>query len=388
MSGSHERVIEALEGREPDRVPTMDLLSEYSTVYKILGKRPIPLGILLTNPYAAKLIDHSYPLLNRMRAMENEVERFTYIRTEASVQLGTDAAWVIYAPMWRFRGSRKADDYYGRLWDLEPDSEGNMGTPIYSGGLITSPDDWRAWDKKDMLSLPERANKSFHRIIRDFGNKIFIMTGVGAGIFENTWQPMGFERFAVAVRKERDFITRLIKFYEDLCCLSIEALADAGVPGYLYGDDMAYRSGPMLNPRTFEELFGDALRRITETAHKLGMKMVIHSCGNTYKLLDWFADCGFDGVHPLEPTAGMELAKVKEMVGSRMCLLGNIDVSHILVDGTKEEVFEAVRQAIHDAAPGGGYILAPNHSHLTVSLERIRWMLEAAKKYGAYPLSV
>lgn len=116
------------------------------------------------------------------------------------------------------------------------------------------------------------------------------------------------------------------------------------------------------------------------------MKILMHACGNTYDLLEWFADCGFDAVHPLEPTAGMELANVKEMVGDRICIIGNIDVSHILVDGTREEVFEAVRSAIRDAGSGGGYILGPDHSHPKVSVERLRWMVEAVEKHGHYPL--
>jgi uroporphyrinogen decarboxylase len=388
MSSVHDRVISALEGREPDRVPTLDLVSEYSAVYEILGKKRLPMDWLFTNPYTSRFIDRAYPFLNKMRVMENEIERFTYDRTAASVKLGSDAAWVIYAPMWRLRGSKQSEDYSGRLWDLVPDGHGNMSTPMYIGGLIGSPADWDAWDKRDLLRLPERANRFMKRLVRDFGEDLFIFSAVSAGIFENTWQPLGFERFAVAARKEKDFVRRLIRFNTDLCCLFIEALADAGIPGYCYGDDMAYRSGPMFSPRTFEELFGDSLRRVVETAHTQGMKIIIHSCGNTYKLLDWFADCGFDGVHPLEPTAGMELARVKEMIGERMALVGNIDVSHVLVDGSSEEVSDAVRQAIHDAGGGGGYILAPNHSHGTVSVERLRWMLEAAHEYGSYPLEV
>ncbi|RJP33452.1 MAG: hypothetical protein C4536_04265 [Actinobacteria bacterium] len=388
MSAVHDRVIAALEGREPDRVPTMDLVSEYGAVYEILGKKHMPMAWLFENPYTSRAIGRFSPLLNRLRVMENEVERFTYDRTAASVKLGSDAAWVIYAPMWRLRGAKEADDYIGRRWDLVPDGHGNLSTPMYGGGLIASPADWDAWDKRDLLRLPERANRFMKRLERDFGGDLFIFTAVGSGIFENTWQPLGFERFAVAARREKDFVRRLIRFYTDLCCVFIEAVADAGIPGYCYGDDMSYRSGPMFSPRMFEELFGESLRRVTETAHTQGMKIIIHSCGNTYKLLDWFADCGFDGVHPLEPTAGMELAEVKEMVGGRMALVGNIDVSHVLVDGSREEVRESVRQAIHDAGAGGGYILAPNHSHGTVSVERLRWMMEAAHAYGRYPLTV
>ncbi len=386
MSETHDRVIAALEGREPDRVPTMDLVSEYAAVYEILGKKRLPMAWFFENKHTSRFIDRFSSLLNRLRVMENEIERFTYDRTAASIKLGSDAAWVIYAPVWRLRGAKVADDYTGRLWDLVPDGHGNLSTPMYRGGLIGSPADWEAWDKRDMLLLPERTNRFMKLLARDFGDELFIFTSVFSGIFENTWQPMGFERFAVAARKEKDFVRRLITFYTDLCCLNIEAVADAGIPGYCYGDDMSYRSGPMFSPRTFEELFGDSLRRVTETAHAQGMKIIIHSCGNTYKLLDWFADCGFDGVHPLEPTAGMELAEVKEMIGGRMSLVGNIDVSHILVEGSREEVFDTVRRAIRDAGGGGGYILAPNHSHLTVSVERLRWLVEAAHEYGEYPL--
>ncbi len=378
----------ALEHREPDRVPTMFLLAEYASVHELLGKKPFPMGNLFKNPLISKIIDRTYPLMNKMDMMGKEIERFTYLITASAVKSGADSVWLAYAPMWRFCSSKQAVDYYGRLWDLVDDGHGNMGAPMYNSGLIKSPDDWKAWDKKYLLGVPEKANRYFKKILKDFGDKIFLFIGVGSGLFENTWQSMGFERFSVAIRKEKDLVRRMIKFYEDLCCVCIEAIADAGIPAYCYGEDLSFRSGPMLNPRVFEELFGDSLRRITETAHSLGMKIIIHSCGNTYKLLDWFADCGFDGVHPLEPTAGMELAKVKEMVGDRICPIGNIDVTHILVDGTREEVYEAVKQAIHDAGPGGGYILAPNHSHSTVSVQRLLWMLEAAKEYGRYPLQV
>jgi hypothetical protein len=57
-----------------------------------------------------------------------------------------------------------------------------------------------------------------------------------------------------------------------------------------------------------------------------------------------------------------------------------------VVNGSKEEVFEAVREAIADAGKGGGYILAAAHSHEAVTVDRLRWMLEADKEYGLYPL--
>ena len=388
MAEQVERIKAALELREPDRVPTFDVMEEYANIYDVLGKRPTPLGFLVTNRYAAAALDRVMPLLNRIGFMDSEMDRFSYDRTAAAVKLGYDGAWVMHVPIWRFRDSRIAEDIYGRYYDIVVDDRGNIATPIYKGGLITSPDDWKALDKRPILRLPERANRTYAKIQKDMGDRIAVFASFLYGLFENSWQPMGFERFAVALRKEKEFIKRMIKFYEDHYCLMIEAWADAGVPGAVYSDDMAYRSGPMVNPRLMDELYGDSFRRITETAHAHGMKIVVHTDGMVYPLLPWFADCGFDGVHALEPTAGVKLAEVKEMVGDRLCLIGNLDITHILVDATKEEVFESVRDSILQAGRGGGYIIAPTNSHPDMSVQRLRWMMEAAHEYGRYPLQL
>lgn len=388
MMSSLERVTAALELREPDRVPTMDVMEEYSNIYEILGRKPIPLGFLVGNKYASKAFSAAAPLINKFHVIDREMDHFSHDRVEASVKLGYDSVWTMHVPIWRFKNSEVTTDIYGREYAVVVDDRGNIGTPMYKGGLLRGPDDWDAWDKTAIFGLPERANRAFSRIQKDFGNDIFIMGSFLFGLFETTWQPFGFERFSVMIRREKEFMRRYIRFYEDLYCMMIEAWADAGLPGAVYSDDMAYRSGPMLNPRLMEEFFGDSFRRITETAHGYGMKIVVHTDGNVYPLVGWFADCGFDGVHALEPTAGVELSRVKEMVGDRMCLLGNVDVTHILVDATKEEVFADVRQRIAAAGKGGGYILAPTNSHPSMSLQRLSWMLEAVKEYGHYPLKV
>jgi len=388
MMTSIERVTAALELREPDRVPTFDVLEEYSNIYDVLGKKPVPLGFLVSNRYAAPLWDAACPLIRRFHIIEREMEHFSYDRTLASIKQGYDSAWVMNVPIWRFQDSKVVYDVYGRQYDVVVDERGNIGTPIYKGGLLKGPADWDAWDKTEIIRHPERSNRAFKRVQKDFGDQIYIMGSFLFGLFEMSWQPFGFERWSVLIAREKDFMRRYIKFYEDWYCMMVEALADAGLPAMVYSDDMAYRSGPMLNPKKMEEFFGDAFRRITETAHRQGMKIVVHSDGNVYPLLEWYADCGFDGVHALEPTAGIELAKVKEMVGDRMCLLGNMDVTHILVDATREEVFEAVRNSISAAGKGGGYIVAATNSHPRVSMERHEWMLEAVEKYGHYPLSV
>jgi uroporphyrinogen decarboxylase len=96
-------------------------------------------------------------------------------------------------------------------------------------------------------------------------------------------------------------------------------------------------------------------------------------------------DSGYDGLNPLEPQAGMDLKKVKDAYGSKICLLGNIDCKELLPAGTRDQVEAAVKQAIDAAAAGGGYILCDSNSlHPGVNPENCIAMFEAAKKYGRY----
>jgi uroporphyrinogen decarboxylase len=58
-----------------------------------------------------------------------------------------------------------------------------------------------------------------------------------------------------------------------------------------------------------------------------------------------------------------------------------------MVTGTPEDVEREALECLRIAAPGGGYILATDHSlHDDIPTDNIRAYIEAAKKYGRYPL--
>jgi len=163
-SPAHQRVLAALELREPDRVPTMDVMEEFANIYKILGKKPSPLAFAFKNPWAAKVMDRLAVPLSKLPIMDHEMDQFAYDRTAASVQMGYDATWVMHVPIWRFQSSTVAHDIYGRHYEVSFDKEGNLATPMYKGGLIKSPQDWFDWDKGPLLRWPERTNRAFARI--------------------------------------------------------------------------------------------------------------------------------------------------------------------------------------------------------------------------------
>jgi uroporphyrinogen decarboxylase len=161
----------------------------------------------------------------------------------------------------------------------------------------------------------------------------------------------------------------------------------AGAEVVVLGDDYAGNQGPMMSPVLFAQFILPRLKRMVELIHEEGAYCIKHSDGNLYPLLDMIVSAGPDGVNPIEPVAGMELREVKQRVGDRVCLCGNIDCGHLLPHGRPADVREAVRRAIADAAPGGGFILSSSNSiHSSCRAENFVTMIRAGREFGKYPI--
>ncbi len=159
----------------------------------------------------------------------------------------------------------------------------------------------------------------------------------------------------------------------------------AGAEVIILGDDYAGNTGPMMSPQLFREFLLPPLKQMITLIHDEGALCIKHSDGNLYPLLDLIASAGPDGINPIEPVAGMELKKVKQLIGQKICLTGNIDCGSLLPHATPAQVRDAVRQAIADAAPGGGYILTSSNSiHSSCRPENFVAMVQACREFGNY----
>ena len=162
----------------------------------------------------------------------------------------------------------------------------------------------------------------------------------------------------------------------------------AGAEIVVLGDDYAWKAGPLMSPAHFEEFILLGLRRVVEAIKQEGGYCVKHTDGDIYPLLDMIMESSIDAINPLEPVVGMDIGDVKRRYGDRVCVIGNIDCGELLSRGSADEVERAVRACITAAAPGGGHILSSSNSiHSSVKPENYRTMVEAGKRYGHYPIS-
>ncbi|MFH1151210.1 MAG: uroporphyrinogen decarboxylase family protein [Actinomycetota bacterium] len=371
---AEERLYAALDGRQPDRPPTISMSLDPNITNQALGRGPNGLLELLESERGSRFVDRHAQAINRFFT---PAALFFYdVSARANHIMGFDAVWFGYWRM-RLRDHAHIQDAFGRLMDIVDDGFGNAYF-MYREGLINSAEEWRAWPRPVIARYATTAARVYRVLRARWRNRIAIIPFLGPGPWENSWQPMGFAPFVTAMRKDPAFAREVTGYNVALTLACVDAYCAAGARVLTMGEDLAYRSGSMLSPEMLEEFYGEGYRQITATAHRYGAKIAIHCCGNTTDLVEKFVEWGFDGAHAFEPTAGNDLAAARAKVGDRLCLIGNIDITHTLVDGTREEVTAEVERAVHNAA-GGGYILSPTHTHPSMSVERIRWMLEAAR---------
>jgi len=205
------------------------------------------------------------------------------------------------------------------------------------------------------------------------------------GAFVRSWRLIGMTNYMMMLYDNPDFIHRVAEMVTQYSIGQLEMLIDAGLDVLIVEDDIADKNNTLISPDQFKTFIHPYNRKLVDRAHAAGLKVVRHSDGNLWPILDMLLESGYDGLNPLEPQAGMLLKKVKNYCGDRLCLLGNIDCQDLLPNGTPEQVKEAVRTAIADAADGGGLIICSSNTlHPGVDPDNCIAMFEATRELGGY----
>lgn len=387
-----ERVLASINIEEPDRVPCHTIFIDANNVDKILGKPQI------SDFDTLEQVKRNNPdgWLEEMSNLIESVETSVFSRcVEAAVKIGLDTMEVGVIPLkfidkFDSNGIPLMSDVFGRVWQAK-NNEGNFN-PYYLYGTTTL-ENWNAVKENIKGPITEKyrkiAKRFYSRINKKHKDKIFvIVTNDLAGVFESASQGMGMAYYSRMLHKNPSFIKEVHEVIAEFTKELYISYIDAGAELFVESGDLAYHTGPMMSPKKFNELLLPAYKTIVDAVHERGGKIVLHSDGQITPLLDFVVDCGFDGLHSLEPTAGVDLALVKKKVGDKLCLMGNIDVAHDLVYGTKEEVFNSVKRSIKIAGPGGGFIISAANMHPGVKVDNLKWMVEATKKFGTYPINL
>jgi uroporphyrinogen decarboxylase len=378
-----ERVLLALNHKEPDRIP-IDLGG--TIVSSIAKSSYVPLKQHLGLP-------------QEEITMLDYVQQLPYVDEALMQRLGVDLR-MVQLPAATAPGLNifEDGDYYAFI-----DRWGSKLHMPKQGGLYF---DWVEFPVKEatMEALdnyqwprpdpPEYNDKLAEQARYLYENTDYALVGsavIGGGIFEQPARTMGLENFLMALVTEPAFADRLMDKITDIYIESCNNYLDK-LGKYLhvftFWDDVAGQNGWLIKPDTFRKMIKPKQRRLVEAIKKkTDAKLFYHSCGATRDLIPDLIDLGFDILNPVQVSAkGMDTKRLKQDFGRDITFWGGgVDTQRVLPFGTPQEVADEVKRRIDDLAPGGGFVFAAVHNiQAFVPPENIVAVFDTALEYGRY----
>lgn len=350
---SRERVLMALNHKEPDRVPIHDIpwgatlkrwrkegLPEEDDVADYFGYEFVSFGVDITPRYPVKTIEKN--------------ENFIVATTPAG-------------------GRRKNFIDYST-------------TPEVIDWPVKSKDDWR--------EIRKRLEPDYKRV--DWANGLrnnqtrydegkFLTFGTPCG-YDALQAYMNSENLLILMATDPEWVKEMVTVLARLIVEMADMMIAEGFrfdAAFLY-NDMGYRNGLLFSPKSYMETHYEADSMMFDFFHSKGMKTILHSCGRVKELIPILAEAGLDCLQPLEVKAGMDLVELKEEYGDIISFMGGIDV-RVMADENPARIEEEIKRKITAAKKGGGYIYHSDHSiPKNISLERYKKVLELVRRYGSY----
>ncbi len=375
-----QRVLEALEGRIPDRVPWGEFAVDFDTVERILGHKTF-LRAKAKSQIAFWEGRHD-EVAESYRRDHIELHR----KLDLDIVTFPMATWEIPPenddpPPRRVNGSTW-EDKYGRLYRYSELTEDItcVRDPV-AEEKIFRPDDFLGAPAR-----PERDLRSWavlDAVIQNLKNEKFIC-GPSGGIV-GTVLPGGLEKGSLALVQDPELVVAATARRLEEQTLADTVLIHPDSDAVLLAHDFGYQTGPFISPAMFRQFFLAAnTSRVLRLRRDFGKKVILHSCGNVHSYLDFFLEMGIDVYQSIQQTAGMDICALKKSHGGKLTLWGGVSLEN-LVAGTPEEVRRDVRRAMACAKRGGRFILGTSHSIAVGSrYDNVMAMIDEYQRSAAY----
>jgi len=204
----------------------------------------------------------------------------------------------------------------------------------------------------------------------------------------------GFDQFFTDFYLDQKFAHTLIGKVADIISeLYLYYLSPIGeyVDWIEFSSDHGMQDRPLVSPDTYKKFFKKPYAQLFKEVKKVApnAKIFLHSCGSVRELIPDFIDMGVDILNALQPrAAGMDSFELKREFGKEIVFHGGLDIQGGINGNVEEAIIEA-KTRLRAFAPGGGYIFAPaNHFMQDVPIENFFALYQTATEYGKYPIDI
>jgi len=391
---SRERILAAIEHREPDKVP-VDLGSTPSSGISAIAYNRLKAYLRLdpgpTRVYdvVQQLAEPDMELLDRFGIDVLDVGRtFNTADGDWRDTTLTDGSSALY-PQWFEPEPKTGGEWIARSADGTPIAKmPATGTffdqtyfPYVDGypASYASLDEemgkvlWAAfavcpWDHIDDEGFWETL-RSNALLLRQTTDKA-LMIGVGCNLFEWGAFLRRMDNFLMDLVIDQSNVERLLDalmerhlaFLEKVCV----AVGDV-VDICRFGDDLGMENGPLMSPESYRRLFKPRHQELCDYVKRnSSMHTYLHSCGCIHMLIPDLVDAGFEVLNPVQTTCReMEPQRLKKEFGREVTFWGGgCDTRTVLNTATPDEVKKHVTERLEIFSPGGGFVFNTVHNIL------------------------
>ncbi|WP_346857755.1 uroporphyrinogen decarboxylase family protein [uncultured Draconibacterium sp.] len=181
--------------------------------------------------------------------------------------------------------------------------------------------------------------------------------------FQDACSAFGMEHALMTMLMNPDMfqavIDRITEFY-----LKANEIFYEATKGYLdvvlIGNDFGSQTGLMLDPDLIRQMVLPGTKQLIDQAKSYGLKVMHHSCGSIFPIVEDLVETGADIIHPIQALAAdMSVENVHKHFAGKTAFCGGIDAQYLLVKGTPLEIEKRVKE-VKQIFPTG-LIISPSH---------------------------
>ena len=378
-----ERVFAALEHREPDRIPWGEHSIDYNVYEDILGRETlVQAKMKQTQAYwdgrRDEVVEHyKRDRLDLIRALEMDI---VFVSSVPPKGHHPEPMEKLDEVTYRDKG--------GNIYRVSATTHDLMpykrNTENYTPPTIESLQEQIDKVDEEPIGDPNDSSWEFvHHAVKEMKDTHFIMVFCG---------DLGFPGFGATEEEswmnlvlQPEICKKIAELQGKRLVRQVPLYAQLGADGIMPAGDLGSSTGLLASPEIYREMVYPWHKAHVEEAHRHGLKVLKHCCGHTWPVIDELAEA-YDAYEGIQASGGMDIKKLKERVGDRLCLWGGIWHEHIIL-GSIEDIRNDARYAFKYAAPGGGYIMGSTHSlAVDARRENILEMKRCRDEWGNYPI--
>ena len=228
--------------------------------------------------------------------------------------------------------------------------------------LVTGPEDLAAL--RHLLTPPAEediaAFREAARPAKELAAKHdLLVVGEWGVLFDAASWLCGMEEVVMAAIDRPAYVEELFSIIAQWNRRRMEVMLDEGVDLFIRRG--WYETTDFWSPDLYRRFILPHLKEDARTVHEAGSKLALITTSAYTPLLDMYLEAGIDVLIGLDPVQDVraDFALTKQKLGGKVCLWGGVNGFVTVEQGTTEDVRKATREAMQVLAPGGGFILSP-----------------------------